>query len=75
MGLRDQTDNLTKNICNLCLCVCLCVCSGECVCSMVDLVTLAESGRVVLQIIHLVGYNLREEAALLNLKTKKNAWC
>lgn len=75
MGLRDQTDNLTKNICNLSLCVCMCVRFCEWVCSIIDCVTLAESGRVVLQVIHLVLCNIREQAALLNLKTKKNAWC
>lgn len=58
MGLRDQTDNLSKNICNLCLCVRF----GGCVCSMIDSVPLAES--VGLQVINLVVYIIRKQEAL-----------
>lgn len=48
MGIGDQTDYLTMNICNLCLCVF----TGVCVCRVMDRVTLAES--VVQQILHFV---------------------
>lgn len=71
--MRDQTDNLTMDICNLCTSVFVCVFSGKCVCSMIDYLTLGESDS------HAADHSFFTVKPLgpdsfFNLKVGKYAW-